>query len=331
MMIRSFCTALLASALCLSAASAQWGTKWLQDDAYWGDGKAEFNVYEAREMRYGQPRPSYILHILMRESFAAEEMVAAADPKATGAYSVIKMNQVLYVPTGLHGFQQMLSLFWKPNTGQLLKATLTSSDGIGNTYKELTALAGWRAWMGGGWRYHWHTYQQGTSEGTETVRGEKDAIFYDELPMRVRTIDFTAGEGTFAIPVAGSLISSEKGEISFAPYTISWRQKSVQPEDNSGDKLLGPITVRVKPRDGDAEDVFILDSHPPYTLREWRKADGGTLKLKHSFKIDYWNYNKIGDMEKLLTPPPNSAPPEEKTEDAEKSPDETEVLPDVDR
>ena len=66
--------------------------------------------------------------------------------------------------------------------------------------------------------------------------------------------------------------------------------------------------MKVKPRDGDTEDVFILDSHPPYTLREWRKADGGILKLKHSLKIDYWNYNKLGDLERLLAPAEPRAP-----------------------
>lgn len=300
-MKQSLCAAVLASALSLSA-SAQWGTKWLQDDAYWGDGKAEFNVYEAREVRYGQPRPSFILHILVRESFAPNALVKADDWKQEGTYPVIKMNQVLYVPTGLYSYQQMHSSFWNAQTGQLIKASLSSNDACGNTYKELQGLSGWRSWLGGGWRYHWHTYWQGMVEGTETVRGDKEAIFHDELPMRVRTIDFTAGEGAFAIPVAASIINSKKDKITFAPHTVTWRQKKMQTEDGSGDTLLGPITVTVKPRDGDKEDVFILDSHPPYLLREWRKADGGNLKLKQSLKIDYWNHNKLGDLERLLTP-----------------------------
>lgn len=322
MMKRSLCTALLALTLSLSA-HAQWGTKWLQDDAYWGDGKSEFNVYEAREMRYGQPRPSFIVHILVRESFAPDALVKADDPKQEGVYPVIKMNQVLYVPTGLYSYQQMHSAFWNPANGQLIKASLTSNDGIGNTYKELRTLTGWRSWLGNGWHYHWHTYWQGMVEGTETIRAEKEAVFYDELPMRVRTIDFSAGEGTFAIPVALSIINSKKDEIVFSPHTVSWRQKSIQTEDGSGDKLLGPITVRVKPREGDAEEVFILDSHPPYTLREWRKADGGSLRLKHSLKIDYWNYNKLGDLERLLPQPPRPA-----SETEERS---GELLPDEDK
>jgi hypothetical protein len=307
----SLCATLLASALCLSA-QAQWGTKWLQDDAYWGDGKAEFNVYDAREVRYNQPRPSFIVHILVRESFAPKELVKADDWKQEGTYPVIKLNQILYVPTGLYSYQQMHSAFWKPENGRLIKASLSSNDGCGNTYKEFQALTGWRSWLGGGWRYHWHTYWQGMGEGTETVRADAESIFYDELPMRVRTIDFTPGQGAFAIPVAPTIINSKKGDTTFKPHTVEWRQRSMDAADGSGDKLLGPITVTVKARDGGKEDVFILDSHPPHLLREWRKSDGGTLKLKQSLKIDYWNHNKLGDQEKLFGPLLHESPePEE--------------------
>jgi hypothetical protein len=295
-----FCAAALAFATSVSA-HAQWGLKWLQDESYWGDGKAEFNIYEAREVRYGQPRPSYIVHIFVRESFAPGELVKADDWKQKGTYPVLKLNQTLYIPTGIYTYQQMHSAFWKTDNGQLIKASLTSSDSCGNTYKELRGLSGWRSWFGGGWSYRWITYWQGMSEGKETVRADADSISRDELPMRIRTIDFSPGEGTFAIGIAPSIINSKKDAIAFTPHVVSWRQKKIQAEDGTSDSLLGPITVTVKPRSGTGEDVFILDSHPPYLLREWRKADGGSLKLRHTLKLDYWNYNKLGDQEKLLS------------------------------
>ena len=74
------CVGILVLALGLSA-QAQWSTKWLQDEAYWGDGKAEFNVYEAQEIRYGQPRRSNVIHIYERGAFAPEELAEATDPK----------------------------------------------------------------------------------------------------------------------------------------------------------------------------------------------------------------------------------------------------------
>lgn len=290
---------LLAQVLGLSA-HAQWSTKWLQDEAYWGDGKAEFNVYEAREIRYGQPRRSNVLHIYEREAFASAELVQASDPKQPGTYPVIKLNQVLYIPTGIYAEQQMHSAFWKPDTGQLIKATLSSSDSIGNTYKELRALTGWRAWLRGGWSLHWYTYLSGQSEGKETIHADKDATFYDELPMRVRTIDFSPGAGTFAIPLAPSIIGAKADKITFTPATVEWRQKSSEPTQPGEVPVLGTITVTVKLRGSLTEDVFLLDAHPPHHLREWRKGDGGILRLQHSFKIDYKAMNKLGDQARLL-------------------------------
>ena len=282
------------------SAYAQWSAKWLQNEAYWGDGKAEFNVYETHEIRYGQPRRSNVIHIYEREFFSSDAFVTTADPKQQGAYPVLKLNQVIYIPTGVYAHQYMHSSFWKPDTGQLLKATLSGNDSIGNTYKELQALTGWRTWLQGGWNHHWHTYLPGQSEGKEKVSGEKDATFFDELPMRVRSIDFTPGSGTFAVPLAPSIIGPEVDKIAFAPATVEWEQKKSRPSQGGRPPVLGTITVTVKPREGKGEDVFILDAQPPHLLREWRKRDGGTLILQQSFKIEYRKLNKLGDLSKLL-------------------------------
>ena len=37
--------------------------------SYWNDGKAEFDIYDAQILRYGQPRQTEVLHILVREPF----------------------------------------------------------------------------------------------------------------------------------------------------------------------------------------------------------------------------------------------------------------------
>lgn len=290
---------LLALAPGLSA-HAQWSAKWLQDDAYWGDGKAEFNVYEANEIRYDQPRRSNVIHILERETFASKELAAAKDPKQPGTYPVLKLNQVIYIPTGVYAHHFMHSSYWKPDTGQLLKATLSGNDSINHTYRDFRALSGWRTWLKGGWSHHWHTSREGQSEGQETISADKDATFYDELPMRVRTIDFTPGSGAFAIPLAPSIIGPEAAQVSFTPHMVEWRLKSSRPSQGGRPPVLGTITVTVKPRAGKGEDVFILDAQPPHLLREWRKRDGGTLILQKSFKIEYRKLNKLGDLGRLL-------------------------------
>ncbi|HAF15667.1 MAG TPA: hypothetical protein DCK99_18620, partial [Blastocatellia bacterium] len=52
-----------------SKAAAQFTPIFLQNDSYWANGKAEFDIYDAQIVREGQPRPCEVLHILVREPF----------------------------------------------------------------------------------------------------------------------------------------------------------------------------------------------------------------------------------------------------------------------
>ena len=120
----------------ITVASAQFSPALLQNDAYWNDGKAEFSIYAAEITRYGKPRPCEVLHILVREPFDPKQFVKPDDSNRPETIQVLKMNQILHVPTGLYVYQQMHSSFWRVDSAQLLKFSLTSSDSCGNTYKE---------------------------------------------------------------------------------------------------------------------------------------------------------------------------------------------------
>jgi hypothetical protein len=275
-------------------ARAQFSAAWLQDEKYWGDGKAEFNIYDAQEVRYGQARPSEVIHILVREPFSERDLVKAEPNTHAGTYPVIKLNQVLHIPTGIYVYQQMHSAFWRCDTGELVKATLTSNDSCGNTYKEFRAFGGLRGLTSHGWNYEWRTYWEGTSRGEEAVTAPRGAIFYDELPMRVRTIDFSNGAGAFATAIAPTVIGSKRDQIAFAGASVDWAVRS--------DVIAVRVSIGADP-DSAKHDDFQLDPKPPHLVREWKKSDGGSLKLRRSLKIDYWNYNKVGDLERALQTP----------------------------
>src|SRR3954469_8784850 len=84
----------LVSVLMVAApALAQFSPALLQNDSYWGDGRAEFNIYDGQIMRDGAPRPGEVLHILVREPI---------DPKQTGAVPMLKLNQIVHLPIGLY-------------------------------------------------------------------------------------------------------------------------------------------------------------------------------------------------------------------------------------
>ena len=263
-------------------AHAQFSPALLQNDSYWNDGKAEYSIYAAEIMRYGTARPCEVLHILVREPFDPKQLVKPEGATRPDSVAVLKMNQILTVPTGLELYQQMHSSFWRVDNAQLLKFSLTSNDSCGNTYKE-----GRRA--GDQFAYDYRTYWDGMAGGTENVAVPANGYFYDELPWLVRTIDFTKSSAPFEIQLAGSIINSKKDTFAFQPAKISFTSNERS------------IDVAVQHAAG--TDHFVLDRDGPHLLREWKAADGSHLKMKRNLKVDYWNYNKPGDRERALNNP----------------------------
>ena len=254
----------------------------LQNNSYWGDGKAEFNIYDAQIARYGTPRPCEVLHILVREPFDPKQFVKPEGPPRPETIAVLKLNQILHVPTGLYVYQQMHSNFWRVENAKLLKFSLTSNDSCGNTYKEARCNGDQLA-------YEYHTYWDGMGEGKENIALPANGYFYDELPWLVRTLDFSKPSVEFEVQLAASIINSKKDTILFKPAKISFK-----PTEKT-------IDVAVVHSGG--VDHFILDRDGPSLLREWTAADGSHLKLKRNLKVDYWNYNKPGDRERALANP----------------------------
>ncbi|OAI43023.1 hypothetical protein AYO41_00455 [Verrucomicrobia bacterium SCGC AG-212-E04] len=255
------------------------------NDGYWFDGKAEFNIYEGTIARYGSPQPAEVIHVLVHEDFAPEAMVKADQWDRPGTYPVLKFNQVLRVRTGVYVYQQMHSSFWTAENARLIKWSLTSSDSCGNTYKVAT-----RPKSGSDtWTYRFDTYWEGQVSGTLEVPSPPGGIFYDELPVRVRSIDFTQPTNAFTVPLAPTAISAKRGEFPFAPAKISYHKEGAA------------IVVEVEHAKG--RDTFLLDPVYPHRLREWRAYDGGVLKLKRSLKLPYWEYHHPGDLERALADP----------------------------
>ncbi len=220
-----------------------------------------------------------MLHILVREPFDLKQMVKPDNWQRPGVIQVLKMNQILHIPTGLYVYQQMQSNFWRADNARLAKFSLTSNDSCGNTYKE--------ARRGGEiFSYQWHTYWDGMAEGREKIRLPPNGFFYDELPLRVRTIDFAKPSGDFEIQLAPTIINSKKDNLVWKPAQVHFESSE--------------RAIYVTVRHDAGTDRFVLGRDFPYLLRTWEAADGSRLTLKRSLKVDYWNYHKLGDRKRAL-------------------------------
>ncbi len=239
-------------------------------DRLWDDGKAEYNVYRAQEMREGITRPTEVVHILVKEPFNPKLRVKADRPTGT---EVLKLNQVINVPTGSYAYHQMHSSFWNRASGALIKFSMSSNDSCGNTFK--------LGWLENGFlRLAYDTYWDGEGDGRLDLRLPSGAVFYDELPFKLRCLP-RAAPAEYRVTLFPTVIGSRLGRNEPGPATIHVTQSE---------------TFRdVEVRSAAGTDRFRLESAFPYTLRRWMRADGSSLELAKAQRLDYWNHGHPGD------------------------------------
>jgi len=196
----------------------------------------------------------------------------------SGAVDVVKLNQVIDVPTGVYAYHQMQSTFWERATGAVVKLSLSSNDSCGNTFKE--------GWIDGGTlRLVYHTYWDGEADGERRAPIPPGGLFADELPLKLRCLRrFDPAE--YRVRLFPSIVGSKVGTPAFEEATIR-----VLPAE------AGVVPVEVSRAGG--VDRFAFDEAPPHVLRSWKRAGGGALELLKSIRLDYWNHGHPGD-EKLL-------------------------------
>jgi hypothetical protein len=284
--MKPLCFAFSVAIVTAKTALAQFAPALLQNNSYWGDGKAEFDYYDAQILCQGQPRSSEMLMILVRELVDAKTFAGINDPQKPNAMSAIRLHQIATLPVGMFVAQQSLTAHWRLDSLSLAHLSLVGTDALGNFSRRLEEKreANVKSWFS-----FYDTYRDGAGFDIIAAPAKKPAIFYDELPLRVRSIDFSKPSGDFAIQLAPSLIREKLDNIVFKPAKMAWK--------------IGERTIDVDLRYEAGNDHFVLDREFPFLLREWTAADGGRIKMKNSLKVDYWKYNKPGDRERALKDP----------------------------
>ncbi len=238
-------------------------------------GLAEFNVYDARIPRYGEMRNAVVTHVWVKEPWDAKRGIKAVSPGAAD-FEALKLNQVISFQTGLYRYEQMWSGFWNTHTAALVKFSLTHHEACGNTYKQARFnqdMADYSAF----------SYFEGEGEARKQISLPEDALFYDELPLRLRMMAFAGSLASpVIVPLFPSVIHAKIDELKPQPATIS----------QSAD-AAGGILFTVQHPGG--SDLLTYAPEPPHRLISWQRADGGSLTLRKSLLIDYWNKTGTGD------------------------------------
>jgi len=81
--------------------------------SHWYQGKAEINVFDLKQMRYGQMREGKAVMIFVTEDFSKRKQVKLDDPAGAGkdAMKVMKLNMTRDFVTGVYPYHTMLSVF----------------------------------------------------------------------------------------------------------------------------------------------------------------------------------------------------------------------------
>ena len=284
--MKQLCFACGVAIVTAKTALAQFTPALLQNNSYWGGGKAEFDYYDAQVVCQGQPRSSEMLMIFVREPVDAKTLARIDDPQKPNAMRTIRLHQIATLPVGMFVAQQSLTAHWRLDSLSLARLSVVGTDALGNFSRRLEEKreANLKSWFS-----FYDTYRDGAGFDIIAAPPKEQAIFYDELPLRVRSIDFSKANGDFAIQLAPSLIKEKLDTIVFKPAKLAWK--------------IGERTIDVDLRYDAGTDHFVLDREFPFLLREWTLADGGRIKMKNSLRVDYWKYNKPGDRERALKDP----------------------------
>ncbi|WP_339863965.1 hypothetical protein [uncultured Algoriphagus sp.] len=107
---------ILGLALLLFSSCNSTGRKAIDEEqfaSHWYQGKAEINVFDLTQMRYGEERDGNAVMIFVTEDFSKRKQVKVDDPSAAGkgAIKVMKLNMTRDFVTGVYPYQTMLSVF----------------------------------------------------------------------------------------------------------------------------------------------------------------------------------------------------------------------------
>src|SRR4029079_16511319 len=142
-------------------------------------------------MRDGEARPCELLTIFTPMFVDSNTMAPTADGKQTGGIPAIRMIQTATAPRGITSELRYLDALWRMDSMSLARLAFTGGDVVGSIAKTVREN---RQPTGMTWSFSSDTYS-GKVDAAPVTLGAKPTLLYDELPLRVRTLDFSKQSG----------------------------------------------------------------------------------------------------------------------------------------
>jgi hypothetical protein len=255
----------------------------------WDDGKAEFSSYAGTTERYGKARPTQARIIVVKEDLMRSTLVKReAGPLPGRTLEALKMNFIADFPTGTYTYHQMASLFFERASLDVLKESMSHTEGCGITFVRVGPKHGRIV-------HEAHSYWEGEADRETPLvwpAGDRPHLWWDALPVALRPWVERPGAFVEKVWLLPSQVSGTSPVSSTRPL-----EASVRVED--GGSLIVPagrfLTRRVEVRSSAGTDRFWFDQRDPHVLIRIETAAGRMLELRGTQRLDYWNHREPGD------------------------------------
>jgi hypothetical protein len=253
--------------------------------AVWDDGQAEFSVYDGVGKFEGRERNFEAKIIVVKEDFVRDLLVKSDEGPVPGeTFTVLKMNYLHDVPTGIYAFHQMVSVFFERESLRPVKLAMSSTEGCGISY--LVAKL-----KGDVLEHVSHSYWDNEADRNLEIPWPEEAVFYDSLPLWLRGLDL-GRPARYVISLLPSQISSRVGNPGVIPATIDIAGR---PASGGTDKQALAVELNM----GGKVDRLWFRADAPRVLTRWEKSNGTTLVLRKTMRLSYWENTAPEDAQLL--------------------------------
>lgn len=252
-----------------------------QFSKYWYQGKAEINVFDLQQSRYGEVRPGTAVMIFVTEDFSNSKQVKLDNPedRRSDAQKVLKLNMTREFVTGVYPYNTMLSVFTPIyDDVRSPKVSASVTEWCGQAFTQLNYKNG---------NYHGKQFSYFESEGDSDLKF--DGLPEDELFNLIRLNPELVPMGNQRmIP---SLIFQRFAHIPLKSEQATISKKTMGSNQSELEVVYSEIGRKLSVR---YQDFF------PYEIlsftETWTKANGEqeiTTATRTSMQLmDYWNKNE---------------------------------------
>jgi hypothetical protein len=248
----------------------------------WDDGLAEVATYASRRPIYGEPRTYDYIMITVKEDFNTEFLTKTDHYDRNDLLTVLKVNLFARIPTQNYPYHFLTSLFVRRDApDQLVKATASSSEWCGNTFKNITATDS-------AYHYKWDSYWDGEGVGSRSL--DRNAFLEDHLFILVRCLAPSTIQ-RLNIRLYPSITTS-KAALAAAEKAVLQASRDI----------LDPAMLDEGAAYGRTECIRYDVTTPTRVLRYWvandstrtllrfEASDGRSMVLTSRTRSAYWNH-----------------------------------------